>query len=381
MRRSLARLSGLARYSYQPSALASLEPMTSADVLIIAGGVYGNQHALTSLERMVEAEVRNGRTARLIFNGDFNFLNCDPASFVEMNRRIKDHHKAILGNVEIEAVDPTPDAGCGCQYPSYVASSTEENAEMIVNRLKSTVGELCNSDNSHHQSGQELACWLRELPMFGVAEGAGLRVGIIHGDLTNLAGWSFAAEAVAPPDHTLRKQLGAEHAECQSPREVIAQLAAAQIDLLACTHTCLPFGRVYDNDDNNDDDDGDGLGAGGGDRARAVFNNGAAGMGNFDIDSSRLICGNSSLATCGIATRVAPLDCPPPMDDGGALYGCKLGSARVDAVPVHFDLQAWREDFERLWRPGSPAWNSYHARIVGGFPGYTVEQAARRVGL
>ena len=71
---------------------------------------------------------------------------------------------------------------------------------------------------------------LRDLPMYLIAEVAGLRVGIVHGDATALAGWNFGQDKLDNPRR--REWLGDVH-------------AASRIDVFASTHTCLAALRDF----------------------------------------------------------------------------------------------------------------------------------------
>jgi hypothetical protein len=53
-----------------------------------------------------------------------------------------------------------------------------------------------------------------------------------------------------------------------------------------------------------------------------------------------------------------------------------LGTLRCDAVPVRFDLHAWRARFLAQWPPGSPGHDYYLARINCGTQ-VRLHQAAR----
>ena len=80
-----------------------------------------------------------------------------------------------------------------------------------------------------------------------------------------------------------------------------------------------------------------------------VANNGAAGLPNF-ADTH-----------FGVITRISlrPVE-------GRRLYGMRIASAFVDAIPVEFDPTLWLRKFESTWPPESPAYTSYHSRIVNG---------------
>lgn len=55
-------------------------------------------------------------------------------------------HRAILGNVEVEAVNTSEDWGCGCAYPSYVSDEVVKRSDTIVSTLRKTA--LLKSDEN-----------------------------------------------------------------------------------------------------------------------------------------------------------------------------------------------------------------------------------------
>jgi hypothetical protein len=167
---------------------------------------------------------------------------------------------------------------------------------------------------------------LAALPMHLVAAIGGLRIGIVHGDATALAGWRFAHDALDDP---------ANAAWLDDVRR------ASGIDVFASTHTCLaalrdlalPNGRL------------------------TVINNGAAGMPNF------------AGTTFGLISRIAPR--PSPHE---ALYGTRRDGVFIDALPVRYDTAAFLDRFLARWPAGSPAHESYVRRITDG-PDYQVASA------
>ena len=71
-------------YRYAPESLqgpASNQPET----LYVAGGLYGNKAALSTV---VEAYAAETGPKHLIFNGDFKWFDIDPASFSRINRAV-----------------------------------------------------------------------------------------------------------------------------------------------------------------------------------------------------------------------------------------------------------------------------------------------------
>lgn len=251
--------------------------------------------------------------AALAFNGDFNWFNAEPAEFRKINQAVL-QHAALRGNVETEIAGDDDEAGCGCAYPEWVGDAEVARSNRILERLRATA-----------RGFPDLRARLRALPMHLVAKVGSLRVGIAHGDAESLAGWQFSQEALR------------EH-----PGRARAALAASGIDVFACTHTCLPVMQDFPTP-----------------RGRVlVANNGAAGMPNFRD------------TRYGLATRVASA----PSEE--ALYGARLGDMVVEAIPVHYDHEAWMACFDRIWTPGSPAALSYRKRILSG-PAYDVGQAVR----
>jgi hypothetical protein len=294
-------------YRYSPAVFARPADLT-AQALYIVGGLYGNPFALEAVLAMARRE-----GATLVFNGDFNWFNVDPAEFESVNEIVL-QHVALRGNVETEIAGEDSGAGCGCAYPEWVGDAEVERSNEILRRLRETASAY-----------PELRERLGVLPMHLVAEIGGLRIGIAHGDAESLAGWQFSQEALR-----------------ERPERARALIAGAGIDVFACTHTCLPVMQEFVAP-----------------RGPAlIVNNGAAGMPNFrDM-------------RFGLATRIA--GAPSTQ----ALYGTRLGAMVVEAVPVRYDHEGWMTRFDCVWSAGSPASLSYRKRIASG-PGYEVEQAVR----
>jgi hypothetical protein len=158
-----------------------------------------------------------------------------------------------------------------------------------------------------------------------VAEVGGLRVGVVHGDATSLAGWSFTRESLA----------------AAAPAMLADVRDRSRIDVFASTHTCLallhdaalPNGRF------------------------TVINNGAAGMPNF------------AGVRHGLVSRIATTPSPHP-----AVYGLKRNGVHIDALAVGYDHAQFLRRFLARWPAGTPAHSSYARRIREG-PAYTVAQA------
>ena len=298
-------------YRYAPSVLAR-EPDLHADTLFVIGGLYGNAPAL---ERVLDLANAEPGGATLVFNGDFNWFNIDAEAFAAINRAVL-RHVATRGNVETELGGDDADAGCGCAYPEGVSNAEVERSNAIIMRLRETA-------HAFPTVRRELGA----LPMHLVAEVAGTRIGIVHGDAESLAGWSYAQDALAKPEGVQRMR---------------SQIEAAQVRIIASSHTCLPVGLALE------------TAAG----SAAVFNNGAAGMPNF--------LGTRYGVVTRISTRAAQ----------HALYGTRIGAVHVEALAVHYDHARWIEAFLANWPQGSPAHASYFGRLTHG-PSYDLETAMR----
>ncbi len=294
-------------YRYPPAVFARAADL-EAQSLYVVGGLYGNRFALEAVLDLARRE-----NATLVFNGDFNWFDADPEGFRALNETVL-RHAALRGNVETELAGEDAGAGCGCGYPEWVGDAEVERSNRILERLRETA-----------RGFPDLRARLGSLPMHLVAEIAGLRIGIVHGDAESLAGWQFSQEALG------------ERPECAE-----ALLAGSGVDVFACTHTCLPVMQEFVAP-----------------RGKAlIVNNGAAGMPNFR--DTRF----------GLATRIASTP------SAQSLYGARLGATVVEAVPVRYDHEAWIAEFDRVWPAGSPAALSYRKRIASG-PGYEMEQAVR----
>jgi len=202
------------------------------ETLYVAGGLYGNVHALERLLELYDAEPGD---KALVFNGDFHWFDVDAGDFRLVTENVL-AHSATRGNVETELAQPAAGAGCGCGYPGWVGDAEVDRSNRIIERLRATAGT---------QHGLLEA--LRALPMYRVADVGGSRVAIVHGDAESLAGWGFSQESLATP------------AGAAAAREAFD---SARVRVFASSHTCLPV--LQD------------LGPG-----RLIANNGAAGMPNF----------------------------------------------------------------------------------------------------
>lgn len=305
-------------YHYGPEVFCQPPPthLCELDVLYVVGGLYGNELALHEVLRLFDAE--RGRK-HLVFNGDFHWFDVDPKTFERVQREVL-AHSALRGNVETELAETAPisDAGCGCAYPDWVADAVVERSNRILQRLW-TAATL--------QHRQQLAA----LPMWLTASVGSMKIGLVHGDAESLAGWGFAQENLRRAPH----------------RELVSDwFKRSGVDAFASTHTCLPvFQRIQRQ------------------HARSpgwIFNNGAAGMPNFQGD------------TAGLLTRIATTR----YEGTRRRVGIVQGDIHVDALAIEVDRVLVQQRFIAQWPAGSDAYASYFSRMAVG-PDYHPQQVIR----
>ena len=282
----------------------------ATDTLYVVGGLYGNEPALDEVIAMFE---RERGTKHLVFNGDFNWFNIAPEPFRRINESVL-AYDAVRGNVETELARPTgnTETGCGCGYPDFVDDGVVERSNAIMQRLRTSATLF-----------PQLQSDLARLPMWRRIDVGGARVAVIHGDPSSLAGWGLGIEALS---------------EASGVDQATRWFDEADVDIFACTHTCLPLLRC--------------IGTG------VVVNNGAAGMPNF------------SASRYGVITRVAT----SPSASANPLYGVEIAGVMVEALAVAYDHDRFLADFDAQWPAGSPAAASYRRRITDG-PLYELRQA------
>jgi hypothetical protein len=297
-------------YRYSPHAL-SRDAEFATDTLFVIGGLYGNVSALASALDRIAIE----RRPRSVFNGDFHWFDIDPVDFDTVEKGI-DGHVRLRGNVETEIAGDDDGAGCGCAYPEDVSQAEVDRSNEIIARLRTTA-----------QRFSEARAALAALPMHAVVDVAGVRVGVVHGDMESLAGWSYSESALAST--AARAQLR-------------KHLELSRVRVVASSHTCLPVALTLDAE-----------------TGRCAFiNNGAAGMPNF--------CGTQF----GLMTRISAR----PAKD--ALYRAVIDGVYVEAIPIDFDPDTWLAHFSERWLQGSAAHTSYFERMKAG-PGYLLSSAVR----
>tara|TARA_R110000764_G_scaffold112761_10_gene199880 strand:+ start:118302 stop:119267 length:966 start_codon:yes stop_codon:yes gene_type:complete len=276
----------------------SAEALFACDSLYVVGGLYGNEQALTALTKRLQREPE----ARVVFNGDAHWFDCEPDLFKRIEEQIAPH-TLLRGNVETElGRREHSDNGCGCAYPSDVPEQIVDWSNAIHEQLSACVDQLPGMADS-----------LAQRAATAVVEIAGQRVAITHGDEQSLAGWQCDRQTLSRPE---RQQQLAKW--CDNNR----------ISVLATSHTCSPAALATER--------------------WAVINNGAAGMPNFNNGSY------------GLVTRVAS---QPSL---AALYRAQVGALYIEAIPLNYDHPSFLAEFDRQWPTGSPAALSYRARITDG---------------
>lgn len=318
-------------YRSRPADLAG-PAACSAETLYVVGGLYGS---VAALEGVLARVARERSRVEVVFNGDFHFLDVDEEGFRRVGEVVA-RHRATRGNVETELSSVSDDAGCGCAYPDYVGDATVERSNAVMRRLRRTA-EAC----------PDTVLALTDLPRHLVVDVGGTRVAVLHGDPEHLAGWRLALEALEPGDEGVRAWTGFR-GTATSAAQVEDWLDRGRVQVLACTHTGLPYMQSFSP----------------GGRPGLVVNNGAAGLPSF------------AGLQAGVVTRIST-DLAPPSD---ALYGAQLGSVRCDALPVRYDVTRHERDFLANWPPGSAAHASYRHRMAEGTP-LLLEQAARGAGV
>ncbi|MHA6792112.1 metallophosphoesterase family protein [Pseudonocardia bannensis] len=314
-------------YRYRPEDLAGPVAFGCA-TLYVVGGLYGNAWALDAVRERAAAEPA---PPEIVFNGDFHYLDADPAAFRTVADGVAAHH-VTLGNVEYALTTDGAEVGCGCDYPDYVGDSVVTASNAVVERLRTTA-----ADHPEHLAR------LADLPRHLDVAVGGRRVAIVHGDPESLAGWKLALEAVEPGDEDVRARTGFSGMPTGTD-QVLDWFGRADADVICCTHTGLPYAQDHH----------------GGGRRHLVANNGSAGLPNF--------AGRRH----GVITRLST-GTEPPAD---SLYGLDMDGLRFDALPVRFDTERWTADFLATWPPGSPGHQGYHARIADS-TWLRIEQAAR----
>lgn len=313
-------------YRYEPTVFA--EPAAvQCEVLYVVGGLYGNEPALA---RVLALFARERGEKRLVFNGDFHWFDVSDAAFAAVNAAVLGFD-ATRGNVETELAGVPADSrgteadadagvGCGCGYPAWVGDDVVRRSNQIMAQLRATAARVPAAVRA-----------LQALPMWRRVDVGGRRIAVVHGDAESLAGWGFAAESLQDPAQRERAR---------------GWFAAAQVDVFACTHTCLPVFQT--------------LPARGAAFAPVVLNNGAAGMPNL------------AGAREGLLTRIATT----PFTGGEGRFGIERGGLYMDGIAVAYDEPQWQAQFLAQWPSGSAAHASYWPRISEGV-GYALGDVLR----
>ncbi len=234
--------------------------------------------------------------AELVFNGDFHWVDAEPAWFAEIERGVAPLSRACaaMSRPRFRASRISAPAAAAT-IPRTVSEDVVHRSNEILRQLRAEMPDMARAR-------------LRALPMQLVAQVGSLRIGIVHGDAASLAGWRFAQAALDDP-----KQ--------QAWRDDIA--SASRIDVFASTHTGEAALRDFTLPP----------------RRLTVVNNGAAGMPNF------------AGTRFGVVTRIATT-LPPHRP----LYGLARSGVRVDALPVVYDHDAFSARFLQRWPQGSTAY-------------------------
>jgi predicted phosphodiesterase len=293
----------------------------SFDVLYVVGGLYGNTEALNLICDAFDKEP--SKKKGMVFNGDFHWFDVQPKEFLAIEARTTSYMR-LRGNVETElariVAEGEDDIGCGCGYPEDVASQDVEYSNAIIGQLRETYKSLTATGL--------VKTSLAALPMAMRCQVGNVGVAVTHGDIDSLAGWNLAHNRIRT---TLENGL-------------TKALEELDVDVVASSHTCLPALNVTNR--------------------KLVVNNGAAGLANFQGDTSGLITRISSEPTLSSSLHVAY----------ESHLEAKAGLLYVQALRVPFDDHVWQQKFLSQWPSGSAAYESYWTRIRLG-TSYTVKQA------
>ena len=214
-------------YHYRPENLAG-PPVFRCTTLYAAGGMYGNPYALDAIWARAGAEPN---PPEIVFNGDFHYLDTDPAVFRAINDRVRACH-ATQGNIEYALTTADDTLGCGCDYPGYVPDAVVADSNAVVAELRTAT------------AAAEDYRWLAGLPRYLTAAVGEHRVGIVHGDPENLAGWRLALEAVEPQQLHIRDRTGFAGTPTTA-RQVLDWFRRSDVEALSCTHTGLPYAQDF----------------------------------------------------------------------------------------------------------------------------------------
>ncbi|WP_394672178.1 hypothetical protein [Limnobacter sp.] len=291
------------RYQYGAAKIAQA-PLIACDVLYVVGGVYGNAHALDTIEQLAAHETGE---VRICFNGDFNWFNKSPEDFVHINQRVL-KHDCILGNVEAELGEPLDVADCGCAYPENVDQGVVDRSNFIHTELKRVA-----------QQQPDLLHALLQKPFFARYAVGGLRVAVVHGDGDSLAGWHF------DPVHLKR----AEEAGWRA-----GLFEKAQVNVFTSSHTCSAAFHIEPLKNG---------------QTGLISNNGAAGMPSAEMD--------------GLFTRISA---QPFLNRALVFQSIQLHGMHIEQIRVQFNQSAWQQHFLSQWPEGTAAHTSYFKRISEG---------------
>ena len=375
-------------YRTTPNKLFCKNEKKLTSPLYVIGGLYGNTYALQQISKLASSETVN---PQLAFNGDFNFLQRSIRDYEFVNEFIQESSDASLGNLEMsifqkyeqekyaarneniehENLVNKNDYNCGCDYPPFVNADYVNNSNLIAESLytiaKQQSENFTSSSSSSSSSSINIIDYFKKLPKFlrysiNSDDGYEHKILVIHGDVMSLSGWRFSAEAIEPYDEKLREQITDNRTEMiqnTSLKEIREWMKAADADIIACTHTCLPVATTIPLSPQPQDAEH----LPDMHRKGVLINNGAAGMPNF------------YQTHYGILTRIAHKKHAVP-EHFHTLYSYTMGDIMISAVAIDYNHEEWLNQFLSWWPEGTPAYSNYYNRISNG-PSYSIEQANR----
>ena len=242
---------------------------------------------------------------RLIFNGDFHWLNKKKEEFIAVQEFIN-KHIAIKGNIEDSLSNPKNFNNCNCDYPDYFPPEETIYSNEIFSQLKKTY-LLCDEYKND----------LNKLDThFYISIKNGPNVFVTHGDLLSLNGWSFSSQSI----REVKKE------------DFLNFFNLVNADVIVSSHTCLP---VFCNAIHRNGEE------------KLLLNNGAAGMPNFR---------NKEF---GIIIRISSTEFP----DEKVLYRKRIKNYFFEAIKLEYANENFVKDFLSNWPFKSPGYKAYFDRI------------------
>ncbi len=208
-------------YHYGPAVFADA-PARRSELLYVVRGLYGNLPALQQLLALFEQETG---PRRLVFNGDFNWFNIEPALFEAVNTQVL-QHDALRGNVETELAGDDSAAGLA-QARRHGLEQGGVHIDAIA--LDSTTPEWRAAFLRQWPAGSDAHAWLPKARPHacGLAEcKAAPALTIEAGSPQHLQSPNMQETPPSPPTEPQAEPAAADEAAAQPSAESVAAPAA-----------------------------------------------------------------------------------------------------------------------------------------------------------